>query len=775
MHSPAVAAAIRFVKSRDARQKRLSLTRDCRGSAATVLESLRAYCIRVKVPFSSVQRHVRAIEKTGRPYASVNRPGRPGYLTDAEDDALTAWVAALDVAGLPPRKRTVIKAANQLRQLRTPPEAPVKDRFFSTWMNRHPELRFTGTKPVEASRRGFDCQLQEVKDWFKRSEDLAEEQQPVSSGVWNADEMGIRIGCRDGRIKVVSLSKKKNTRPEVTDPANRESLTLIGCGNAAGDSLPPFCILSAGPYFHWADSDLDERTAFVKSETGFSNSNIMMAFMRWFNQHSWASHADVVKQGSPSLEDWFGYGPTTEFKFLLETFDQNDMREGGVYESEGRPKIWRWLLLDGFAGHLGIEVIDYCQRFDIQLNILPSHSTHRMQPMDVGVFTHFKRAHQNVLFDAVERGEISFSRSDFMEALGVNCCPAITLIPVQSADRIDRDQPLWKQTFTRGHVLTGFEDSGIWPLNPAKIINDMEKNASLESTYRYPDLVPEMLDFSAARYAAQRLQKTYLPRLVLSSPTRDSFSSLVSVVHQAPLIHGRLQDELADRQSRLSKAYRKRRSKMAEPADRQFCTPILLADLRQKHTDNEATEAAKKQRKADVSIHKMRKVDREAHIQAWRDAGGRFNNEKISQAVWLIKAGFDEATFQSEGKRLYPRRPKRPSHLPDNELYIVDTQTDGALRYSTEFPSVEGYAGAAGPGEDTDEEVDFILKRQAAIMASSPPLLPSQAPDEVDQPSTPTKEQLLGLIPADCVDPDLPLAWRRWPALCTSHNNITLQ
>ncbi|KAL8384996.1 hypothetical protein RB599_007047 [Gaeumannomyces hyphopodioides] len=516
MHSPAIAAAIRFVKSRDARQKRVSLARTCRGPAATKIESLRAYCTRVKLPLASVQKHVSAIEKTGRPYVSTYRTGRPRTLTDAEDDALTAWVAALDVAGLPPRKRTVINAANQLRQLRTPPEAPVKDRFFSTWINRHPELRFTGTKPVEASRRGFDCQLQEVKDWFKRSEDLAEEQQPVSSGVWNVDEMGVRIGCRDGRIKVVSLSKKKNTRPEVTDPANRESLTLIGCGNAAGDSLPPFCILSAGPYLHWADNDLDERTAFVKSETGFSNSDIMMAFMRWFNQHSWASHADVVKQGSPSLEDWFGYGPTTEFKFLLEKFDQNDMRESGTYESEGRPKIWRWLLLDGFAGHLGIEVIDYCQRFDIQLNILPSHSTHRMQPMDVGVFTHFKRAHQNVLFDVVERGEISFSRSDFIEALG----------------------PLWKQTFTRGHVLTGFEDSGIWPLNPAKIIGDMEKHNLLESTYRYPNLVPEMLDFSAARYAAQRLQKTYLPRLIEQGlqepPVEDGRTRRPAVLHAYP-------------------------------------------------------------------------------------------------------------------------------------------------------------------------------------------------------------------------------------------------
>lgn len=122
----------------------------------------------------------------------------------------------------------------------------------------------------------------------------------------------------------------------------------------------------------------------------------------------------------------------------------------------------------------------------------------------------------------------------------------------------------------------------------------------------------------------------------------------------------------------------------------------------------------------------------------------------------MIKAGFDEATFQSEGKRLYPRRPK-PSHLPDNELFIVDTLPDGTQSYSTSFPDVEGYPAAANsPGQETDDEVDFILQQQAAVMASLPPFLPSQAPNEVDQPPTPTEEQLFGLFPADCVDPDHP-------------------
>ena len=46
----------------------------------------------------------------------------------------------------------------------------------------------------------------------------------------------------------------------------------------------------------------------------------------------------------------------------------------------------RLLLLDGHDSHVTGEAIDFCIRHNMKLICLPSHSTHLLQPLDVGVF-----------------------------------------------------------------------------------------------------------------------------------------------------------------------------------------------------------------------------------------------------------------------------------------------------------------------------------------------------------------------------------------------------
>ena len=45
---------------------------------------------------------------------------------------------------------------------------------------------------------------------------------------------------------------------------------------------------------------------------------------------------------------------------------------------------------DGHASHLSIELIKYAKENDIHLLCLPSHYTHILPPLDVGVFKSFK-------------------------------------------------------------------------------------------------------------------------------------------------------------------------------------------------------------------------------------------------------------------------------------------------------------------------------------------------------------------------------------------------
>ena len=61
-----------------------------------------------------------------------------------------------------------------------------------------------------------------------------------------------------------------------------------------------------------------------------------------------------------------------------------------VFDRETRRKArtrYRLLLLDGHGSHLTMEFLNYCHDNKILLAVFPPHSTHTLQPLDVGMFT----------------------------------------------------------------------------------------------------------------------------------------------------------------------------------------------------------------------------------------------------------------------------------------------------------------------------------------------------------------------------------------------------
>lgn len=48
------------------------------------------------------------------------------------------------------------------------------------------------------------------------------------------------------------------------------------------------------------------------------------------------------------------------------------------------------LILDGHTSHITINVIEFARANEIHLLCLPSHTSHVVQPLDVGVFKSFK-------------------------------------------------------------------------------------------------------------------------------------------------------------------------------------------------------------------------------------------------------------------------------------------------------------------------------------------------------------------------------------------------
>jgi hypothetical protein len=75
----------------------------------------------------------------------------------------------------------------------------------------------------------------------------------------------------------------------------------------------------------------------------------------------------------------------------------------------------RLLILDRHSSHVNMKFIRICDRLKICLLILPPHSTHRLQPLDVGCFLPLSRCYSTKLNKVIEKsgGLVSFLKRMF--------------------------------------------------------------------------------------------------------------------------------------------------------------------------------------------------------------------------------------------------------------------------------------------------------------------------------------------------------------------------
>ena len=75
----------------------------------------------------------------------------------------------------------------------------------------------------------------------------------------------------------------------------------------------------------------------------------------------------------------------------------------------------RLLILDGHGSHVTRDFIEYCDAHKIHLALYPSHSTHTLQPLDVGVFGALSSAYAKQLsnFLYMSQGLTSITKRDF--------------------------------------------------------------------------------------------------------------------------------------------------------------------------------------------------------------------------------------------------------------------------------------------------------------------------------------------------------------------------
>ncbi|KJK85877.1 hypothetical protein H633G_10271 [Metarhizium anisopliae BRIP 53284] len=456
-----------------------------------------------------------------------------------------------------------------------------------------------------------------------------------------------------------------------------------------GDSLPPWLVFAHYPTTNWAGIDIGTGVRFAQSPTGFSNAEIHLEWARHFNRWSWVSSAQA-KQSGKTLEQWFGCDEH------LRLPDRGMSRvERPPVDRPDEEKIYRLLVVDGFTGHTTLAFAEYCIKFDIIIAILPPHSTHLMQPLDVGVFQPLKAAHQKALRRSLAEGNLTFSRIDFLAAF----------------------QQVYEAGFTRHNIMSGFEETGLWPASPqpvlAKLLQEQLRQRKRINP-AYTSLLPSETWFQVAADAANDIRERYHD--ILSSPSREGLRQIA----------------------------KKKRGKTVRPSG-EFVTSSSMDDIVRENEqlqDRQTKERTRKELRMHISQVKgqMQKIRDDYKKTKKQVVNGRA--KQLNFKPWLEHTGRDvEFYLLEQSHDSLTQELKRPPQ----DIYFIDTTKrnnsarDTRARAMTRPHPLEDMSSLPGsddtvhfPGlgpfhkegeEDNNDDLEIKFHDAQEYMPSSPPAL----------------------------------------------------
>ena len=206
------------------------------------------------------------------------------------------------------------------------------------FLSRHPELSSRWSRPLERERAN-NYTFETVSDWFNKFHITIIQYSIVKGDCYNMDEKGFNMGhlCKE---KVIC--SKRNLDPRVKEPTNTDWTSLLECISDDGVNLPPFTIFKGKIQMEAWIHELQKNGKVCISQKGWTNNSLGL---EWLKQV---------------------FHPRTK---------------------ERQRGAWRLLVIDGHTSHITIEVIRFCQVNSLVLLCLPPHTTHKLQPLDVSVFS----------------------------------------------------------------------------------------------------------------------------------------------------------------------------------------------------------------------------------------------------------------------------------------------------------------------------------------------------------------------------------------------------
>ena len=364
--------------------------------------SIRAAARAYEVPRSTLAKRVR-----GQPTYQQSRIANRKLLP-TEEEALFQWVLSMGERGFPPRISAVRRMADILLLTRagspTNASPTVGENWVRKFINRHKQLQSKYTRKYDYQRALCE-DPKAISDWFRLVENTRAKYGITDEDVYNFDETGFQMGVV-GTAKVVTGSQRAG-KALVIQPGNREWVTAVEAINASGWALPPMIIFAGKMHQAAWYETLPPQWTIAVSENGWTTDKIGLIWLRTvFNEYT-------------------------------------KVRTVGQY---------RLLILDGHGSHATPEFDRFCLDNAIITLCMPPHSSHLLQPLDVGCFSPLKREYGHQVEICMELGRNHIDKLDFLEAF----------------------KPARAAALNSSNINSGFAAAGLVPYNPERVLSRLQ-------------------------------------------------------------------------------------------------------------------------------------------------------------------------------------------------------------------------------------------------------------------------------------------------------------
>ncbi|XP_060588807.1 uncharacterized protein LOC132744202 [Ruditapes philippinarum] len=306
----------------------------CREAGAPIRTTARQY----GVPQATLRHKL-----SGRTNPEAVRSGPPPLFTQEEEALLVEHLMFTASVGYGYSRKEVIDISTEYAVAlgHRQPGEPLSVGWFVLFKSRWPELKILAPRGLELQRAKATSQ-ECVDRYYKELSHILVKYNLCDrpERLYNVDEKG--LSTRHKPPPVVSGQVKS----QAVVSASRDNVTVLGCGNAQGQQIPPYFVF---PGVRMNSALLEGSTPGADgtvSESGWSNSEIFKHYLQ--------SH-------------------------LIKYFPER---------SESCPVV---LFYDGHRSHINLNIVQWARQEHIILFILPAHTSHVLQPMDVGCFGPFEK------------------------------------------------------------------------------------------------------------------------------------------------------------------------------------------------------------------------------------------------------------------------------------------------------------------------------------------------------------------------------------------------